>query len=238
MNQTPARILVHGASGRMGRTLLRLIALDPQFQLVAAVSRSGADPGAGLQVQDMGRAPAFDVAIDFSLPEAFDGVLAFCQSRGAAFVSGTTGLSETQRAALGHAASSIPVLWASNFSLGVAVLEDLVRRAATALPGWSVQIQETHHVHKKDAPSGTALTLARAVEVGNGRAPVIEFLRLGEVVGEHRVSLTGPGETLEFSHSAADRDIFALGALHAAALLARRGPGRYQLGELVLGSQA
>lgn len=238
MNPTAIRILVHGASGRMGQALLRLVDLDPRFQLVAAVSRSGGAGDASFRVADIGRVPAFDVAVDFSLPEAFDGLLAFCQSRDAALVSGTTGLSDAQRARIDLAAKSIPVLWASNFSLGVAVLENLVQRAAAALPDWVTQIREIHHVHKKDAPSGTALTLARAVEAGSGVAPDIESIREGEVIGEHLVRLSGPGETLEFSHSAGNRDIFALGALHAASLLAARGPGQYRLGELLLGTNA
>jgi 4-hydroxy-tetrahydrodipicolinate reductase len=130
------------------------------------------------------------------------------------------------------------VLWASNFSLGVAVLEDLVRRATAALPGWQAQIRETHHVHKLDAPSGTALSLARAAQAGSGRTPDIESLRVGEVIGEHLIELRGPGETLELGHKAGNRDIFALGALHAASLLAGRAPGSYRLGELLLGPQA
>ncbi len=238
MSQTPIRVLVHGASGRMGQAVLRLLAQDPRLKLVAALSRSGRAGAASFRLADIGRVPAFDVAIDFSLPEAFDALLAFCQSRDAALVSGTTGLSESQRARMDEVAASIPLLWASNFSLGVAVLEDLVRRAAAALPDWQVQIRETHHVHKKDAPSGTALTLARAVQAGNGAMPGIESLREGEVVGEHSVRLSGAGESLEFSHSAGNRDIFALGALHAASLLALRGPGRYRLGELLLGSES
>lgn len=238
MNQTPVRVLVHGASGRMGQALLRLIADDPRCQLAAAVSRSGADfSGKGLAAKDIGKAPAFDVAIDFSLPEAFDAVLALCQARDAGFVSGTTGLSPEQRASLDRASSSIPVLWASNFSLGVAVLEDLVRRASTALPDWATRIRETHHIHKKDAPSGTALTLAKALQAGNGAAPAIESVREGEVIGEHQVLLAGPGETLVLGHSAGSRDIFALGALHAASLLALRGPGSYRIGELLFGSE-
>ena len=159
MNQNPIRILVHGASGRMGHAVLRLAADDARIVVVSAVSRSGQTLGVvGLPAARLGDAPAFDVAIDFSLPEAFDALLALCLSRGAALVSGTTGLTTEQRVRLDQAALSIPVLWASNFSLGVAVLEDLVRRASEALPAWQVRIQETHHVHKKDAPSGTALT--------------------------------------------------------------------------------
>ena len=112
------------------------------------------------------------------------------------------------------------------------MLEDVVRRAASALAKWELKIVETHHVHKKDAPSGTAITLARAA-ASAGRTAAIESVREGEVVGEHVVRFSGPGETLEFLHRADDRDIFAAGALEAAALLAKRPPGMYRLAELL-----
>src|SRR5690606_41831176 len=102
--------------------------------------------------------PACEVAFDFCLPAAFDPLLALCVGRKAALVSGTTGLAPAQRAALDEAAGSIPVIQASNCSLGVAVLSDLVERAARALPGWDCDIVEAHHAGKVDAPSGTALT--------------------------------------------------------------------------------
>jgi 4-hydroxy-tetrahydrodipicolinate reductase len=233
----PIRLLIHGASGRMGNALLRLAAEDPRFIVVAAVSRSGANiAGAGipaLNAKGLAASPDFDIAIDFSLPEAFDALLSVCVDRGAALVSGTTGLDERQRTLLSVAAQSIPVLWASNFSLGVVVLEELVRRAASALRQWQVDITETHHVHKKDAPSGTALTLARAAQQVRGAAPAIRSLREGEVVGEHVVRFSGPGESVELTHSATDRDIFARGALEAAARLHGRSPGNWALGQLV-----
>jgi 4-hydroxy-tetrahydrodipicolinate reductase len=233
----PLRLLVHGASGRMGAALLRLAAAAPDLEVVAAVSRGGSAGGdvalASTQLDD---APAFDVAIDFSLPGALGPILALCESRARPLVSGTTGLSDAQRAALQAAGARIPVAWASNFSLGVVVLEDLVERAARALPGWELGIVETHHVHKLDAPSGTALTLGRAAARGNGRMPGIESLREGEVVGDHRVELRGGGETLLLAHHAADRDIFAAGALEAARRLAHRPPGLHRLADLVLGA--
>lgn len=164
MNTTPTRLLIHGASGRMGQALLRLAAEDSSLQVVAAVVRKPPiqrviDGIPHFAASELSGTPAFDVAIDFSLPEGFDPVLALCVERGVGLVSGTTGISEVQQAALAAAANKIPLVWATNFSLGVAVLAELVERAAAALPGWDCDIVESHHVHKKDAPSGTALTL-------------------------------------------------------------------------------
>lgn len=236
MFKSPIRLLVHGASGRMGRVLLRLAAADPAVTIVAAVVRT---PGVGafegvphFPASAMVSVPNFDVAIDFSLPEGFDAVLALCLERGVALVSGTTGLSVNQQAALTAAAATIPVLWASNFSLGVAVLHALVERAAHALPGWDCDIVESHHVHKQDAPSGTALTLGQAAEAG-GAAPHFASLRAGDIVGEHLVQFAGPGERIELVHRAGSRDIFARGALQMAKRIAGRAAGTYRIADLL-----
>ena len=239
---SPIRLLVHGASGRMGRALLRLAGEDARFDVVAAVSHSGA-AFEGLSVpifaaSELAHCPSFDVAVDFSLPGGFDALLAECLKRRAALISGTTGLVDRQRADLANAGKQIPALWASNFSIGVVVLEELVRRATTALRQWQIDITETHHVHKKDAPSGTALTLAQAAQQIRGAMPAIRSLREGEVIGEHVVRFSGPGETLELTHNAIDRDIFARGALEAAARLARCPPGQWQLGALIFPASA
>ena len=233
----PIRLLVHGASGRMGRALLRLAAADARFTVVAAVSRSGAAApegaaGANLSSAELANSPDVDVAVDFSLPAALPGLLALCVSRNCALVSGTTGLDPALRASLETAGRAVPVAWASNFSLGVVVLEDLLRRAAGTLP-WPVEISETHHVHKLDAPSGTAITLAAAAASVQGRTPPIQSVREGEVVGTHRIRLCGPGETLELGHVASDRDIFARGALETAARLHGRGAGLWRLRDLL-----
>ncbi len=222
----------------MGRALLRL-APEAGVQVVAAVSRSGAplaeaDGVPVLPAAALEQAPEFDVAVDFSLPEAFGAVLALCRARGAGLVSGTTGLAPEQLLALDAAAAQIPVLWAANFSAGVAVLAALVEQAAAALPDWDADVVEAHHAHKKDAPSGTALLLGAAAQAGRGQAPHYASLRAGDIVGEHTVQFSGPGERLELVHRATHRDIFARGALQAARHLPSLGPGRHHLGQLLL----
>lgn len=221
----------------MGRALLRLCAEGAvDCSVVAAVSRRPAqrvvDGVPWFAASELAGVPAFDVAVDFSLPEAFGPLLALCRQRRAALVSGTTGLSEAQRQAMAEAAGEIPLLWAANFSLGVAVLEELVERAATALAGWDCDIVESHHVHKQDAPSGTALAVGAAAERG-GSTPRYASLRAGDIVGEHLVQFTGTGERVELVHRATNRDVFARGALHAASRLRGRQPGAWRLRDLL-----
>src|SRR5690606_29349347 len=151
------------------------------LDVVAAVSNRPpaqrvVDGIACFAASELSGVPAFDVAVDFSLASGFDPVLALCVQRGVALVSGTTGLQPEQRDALERAAGRIPLLSAANFSLGVAVLEELVERAASALPGWDCDIVEYHHIHKLDAPSGTALALGTCAEQG-GAQPRYASLR-------------------------------------------------------------
>jgi len=230
------RLLIHGAGGRMGRVLLRLAAESADLGVVAAVTRAPrqrvVDGVPFYAAAELAGVPEFDVLVDFSQPEAFDAALALAAGRGCAFVSGTTGLSAAQHGAMDAAAGRIPLLWAANFSLGVAALEELVERAASALQGWDCDIVEAHHVHKKDAPSGTALALGSAAERGGAR-PRYASLRAGDIVGEHTVQFATAGERIELVHRAGNRDIFARGALHAARHLAGRPPGRYRLRDLL-----
>jgi 4-hydroxy-tetrahydrodipicolinate reductase len=230
------RLLIHGANGRMGQALQRLCVEGLGCRVVAAVSRKvGQRVIEGVPqftAAELAGTPEFDVAIDFSLPEGFDRVLALCLERGKALVSGTTGLSEAQRAAISTAGQRIPVLWAANFSLGVAVLNELVERAAKALPGWDCDIVEAHHVHKQDAPSGTALALGEAAGRGGAQARYAS-IRAGDIVGEHCVQFASAGERIELVHRATNRDIFAQGALHAARRLSRLPPGRYGMRDVI-----
>ena len=176
MGMGPIHLAVHGASGRMGQALLRAVHEQPDLRVSAALVR----PGSGLverplrevlgaDVPDLEFSSALDpdapvdVLIDFSGPHAFDAALALAVQRRAAFVSGTTGLGTSQREALERAAAVVPVLWASNFSLGVALLLRFARSAAQALADWDCEIVEMHHRRKLDAPSGTALSLGEAV---------------------------------------------------------------------------
>ncbi len=207
--------------------------------------------GSALRYADvLAETVACDVVVDFSTPDGFDAALAAASARGLAFVSGTTGLADARHAALDEAAARIPVLWASNFSIGAAVLRRLAALAAASLtPEFDVEIIEAHHARKLDAPSGTALTLGEAVAKARGanladvaclarhgilgprRAGSIGFssIRAGDLVGEHTVLFAGPGERLELMHRATDRMIFARGALYAARWLAARAPGRYDI---------
>ena len=236
MNATPIRLLIHGANGRMGQALQRLCDEASGCSVVAAVSRKVGprviDGIPQFAASELPGAPEFDVAIDFSLPEGFDAILGLCVARGKPLVSGTTGLSDAQVAALDAASAHIPLAWASNFSLGVAVLHDLVERAARVLPGWDCDIVEAHHARKLDAPSGTALTLGAAAGEG-GATPHYASIRAGDIVGEHLVQFANAGERIELVHRATSRDIFARGALHVAQRLAARGPGRYRVADLL-----
>lgn len=248
-----SRLLIHGASGRMGQALVGIRHDVADVQCVAAVAGRSAPEIAGVEGFDAARldqVPPFDVCIDFSLPEAFDAVLGLCVERGAALVSGTTGLNAVQQLALDTAARRIPVLWSANFSLGVAVLAHVAAQASRLLPDWDCEIFEAHHRNKQDAPSGTALMLGERVRESrganesllsldrNGLRPSqgigFSVMRAGDIIGEHEVHLVGAGERIELVHRAMDRRLFARGALVAARWLCGRQPGRYTL-EAVLG---
>lgn len=229
---TTIPVTILGASGRMGQAVLRCL---PEFPALARCA---------------GLAEA-RVAVDFTVAEAVAANAAACRAAGVALVCGVTGLDEEGHAALQTAAERVPVLWAPNMSAGVAVLERLVALAAATLGEFDAEVHEVHHTAKRDAPSGTALALGRAVVGARGleaeaatpdrqlRAAGLGYgvLRIGDVVGEHTVVFAGPGERLELAHKATDRAIFARGALRAAAWLAGQPPGRYTLGDVLgLGS--
>lgn len=261
------RILIHGATGRMGRAVIRMAAHDPHIVLAAAVSRdghpllgvdAGEQAGVGLLGLAIGSAQDhyedIDVVVDFTNATGFDQGLALAHSLKAAFVSGSTGLSEEQHANLRAYARHRPSLWAANMSPAVALLQQLVERAAAALPEADIEIVETHHRNKVDAPSGTAWALAgsaakgrgqklsehaqcqRAAQAGPRQSGEIGMavVRGGDVVGEHRVGFYLDGELLELSHRASDRDIFARGALRAARWVLQQAPGLYRMSQVVL----
>ncbi len=220
----------------MGQSLQRLCREDARFAVTAAVSRKVGprvvDGVPQFANSELAGAPEFDVLIDFSMPGGFDAILALCLARGKPLVSGTTGLSPAQQVALEAASTRIPIAWASNFSLGVALLHDLVARAARALPGWDCDIVEAHHTRKQDAPSGTALTLGAAAQE-HGATPHYASIRAGDIIGEHAVQFTAAGERIELVHRAGNRDIFARGALHVARSLHERAPGSYRVADLL-----
>ncbi|WP_336022156.1 4-hydroxy-tetrahydrodipicolinate reductase [Halobellus salinisoli] len=261
-------VAITGASGRMGGELLTAAADNHDVGFVLAASRtpeavpSGDAPNAPDAVvadDDLGAAFAehdVDVLVDFTVPEASVEYLRAAADNGVAVVVGTTGYDEAGEAALDAVASEVPFLRASNFSRGVAALRRAVREAVAALPGYDIEVTETHHNGKRDAPSGTALTILDDIDEARGASESreddaervhgrvgeqpregdeigVHARRAGDVTGEHEVLLAGNDEVLELTHRAGSRGIFAAGALDAATWLAGRDAGRYDFDEVL-----
>ena len=175
-------------------------------------------------------AGAVDALLDFSSSDGASRAAEVAEALGCALLVGTTGLTDGALAAIDRAARRVPAMVAPNTSLGVAVARRLAAEAARLLPGFDVDIVETHHVRKLDAPSGTACSLAEAVARGRGEAldPArIHSVRAGDVVGDHEVAFSGPGERISVVHRATSRDLFALGAIRMARWLAAQPAGRH-----------
>ena len=237
------KLLLTGAGGQTGSRVLALAKADDGFTVAG---RIGDEP-----TPDASRA---DVVIDFSVPEATARVARACADAGVPLVTGTTGLDADQQAAVAEAARSVAVVQSGNFSTGVTVLSALVERAASLLgDDFDIEIGETHHRRKKDAPSGTALLLGEAaarargttlassaVYAREGRAEArrpaeIGFAvrRGGGVFGEHEVAFMAEEETVTLGHQALSRDVFARGALRAAAWVRAQPPGLYAMRDVL-----
>lgn len=262
------RIAILGATGRMGRALLELVAASDDLSLSGAAAEPGhpalgTDPGPGLGLPAFGlrigddpaaAVAGAEVAVDFSVAAATAAHAAACAAQGVALVIGTTGLGETEQAALAAAAERVPVVYGRNMSIGVNLLSELVRLAARTLDtDYDIEIYEAHHRHKVDAPSGTALQLGEAAVAGRGGrldelavyqrhghtgprpAGTIGFAvaRAGGIVGDHRVTFGGDEELLELGHRALDRRVFARGALRAARWVVGQPPGLYGMREVL-----
>ena len=209
----------------MGKTVRDLAESDPEIKIAAQC-----DLGDPIEAAMKN----CDVAIDFSHADAADEICRTALQHGKPLVIGTTGHSQQQRKTIEQTTHSVPIVLASNFSVGVNVLFWLTRKAAEFLgPDFDPEIVETHHKMKKDAPSGTAKTLAEILKtVRNSEIPV-QSVREGEVVGEHTVIFTGPAERLELTHRAASRDIFARGALRAAQWIVDKSAGLYSMQDVL-----
>ena len=230
--------------GRMGQVLERLCR-ESEINVVGIVG-----------INHMGRLseiPAIktaECALDFSYPGNLLSLLQDAEMLRLPLVIGTTGLSEVQCAAIRKTAETLPIVWADNFSMGVTVLLRLARQAADALSDYDIELVETHHRMKEDAPSGTAKAILRAVDPKKkhpllfgregrpgprGREIGIHALRGGTVAGEHRLQFFGPLEELELRHRADSREVFARGALRAAEFVVKAAPGLYTMEEVLFG---
>ncbi|MDJ1121355.1 4-hydroxy-tetrahydrodipicolinate reductase [Olsenella sp. YH-ols2217] len=241
-------VIINGAAGRMGHVLAGLEGFAGS-RVVAKVDRAYERSTNALQFSSLADVPADGVVLDFSNHTGTEQLLATCVERGLPVVIATTGHTPEERALVEQAARSVPMFFAPNMSLGVALLMDLARTVAAALPDAQIEIVEAHHDQKLDVPSGTALGIARAIQevrpnatlnVGrheNGKRTNDEIgihsLRIGTVVGVHEVLVSTGAETITLKHEAHDRALFAQGALRAAAFLAGQGPGLYGMRDLI-----
>jgi len=259
------KLMIVGAAGRMGKKLLALAADSDNFEIIAAVDKEehpelGKDSGllAGCEATGVFLSSEYpsgaDVTIDFSQPDALDLTIDYCIKNKCPLVIGTTGLSEDQKQKITNASKTIPTVYATNMSVGINVLFNLVGKVAGMLgDDYDIEIIEQHHRFKKDAPSGTALTLAEHIcKATNKRFPDclvhgrhgsntlrekgtigMHAVRSGDITGIHLVAFTTLGEKIELKHTAHSRDTFACGALRAADWLIGKKPGLYSIADVL-----
>ncbi len=259
------KLAVIGAAGRMGRRIIALALENSEFDIVAAIEKPGhpdigkdaglAAAAAQLNIKiDSKWPPAADVAIDFSQPQAAEATIDYCLKNKVALVLGTTGLNAEQQEKLKDASKKIPLLYATNMSIGMNVLFSVVGKVASLLGNdYDTEIIEQHHRFKKDAPSGSALTLAEnickatgkkfpdcLVNGRNGKEAArekgtigIHAVRAGDIVGVHSVLFSTLGETITLNHNAHNRDGFARGALRAAKWLIGKKPSLYSMADVL-----
>ena len=257
----PIKIAISGAAGRMGQELLSCLSDYPELTLHSAVvepedTKCGQEVlgGYGLRYQSQLDDDAADVIIDFSSTSNALANLQYCQRHACALVLGTTGFSASEQDAVVTSSKQVAIFQASNMSMGVSLLAKLVEQSSAALGvSADIEIVESHHRHKVDSPSGTALSLGRAAAAGLGRelddrdiyqrvgnvgarprgAIGFATIRGGDVVGEHSVHFLLAGESIKLTHTATNRALFACGALRAAAFVAHKPAGLYGMNDLL-----
>lgn len=247
------KIILNGCNGKMGQVITRLASEDESLEIVAGFdiikTKENNYPVFTSPDEFEGEA---DVVIDFSHPDSLENILAFCRKRRLPIIVCTTGLSNSQKNMMEAASKEIPVFFSANMSLGINLLIDLAKKA-TALLGdsFDIEIIEKHHNQKIDAPSGTALAIADAIaDDMTGEAEYvydrhisrkkrkkseigIHAVRGGTIVGEHTVLFAGNDEVIEIKHSAASKEIFAVGALKAAKFMKGKSAGMYSMKDLI-----
>ncbi len=245
-------IILVGCNGKMGQVICRLAENDPEARIVCGVDISGEKKNDFPVYTEFNSEIKGDAIIDFSHPSALTGTLEFAKSKRIPAVVATTGFSDAQKAELAQAAKEAPVFFSANMSLGINLLIQLAQRATQLLEdSFDIEIIEKHHNQKIDAPSGTALAIADAInEVSKAdneyiydrhdvrkkrskREIGIHAVRGGTIVGEHSVIFAGQDEIVEITHRATSKEIFAVGAIKAAKFMAGKGPGLYNMRDLV-----
>ena len=247
------KVILTGAAGRMGKAIMALAENDPKVSVIAAVDvapiQSGVPcySGIGEVPTDIGA----DVIIDFSHHTAVEGILLYAKASGCAAIICTTGHTDEELALIEQASKDVAVFRSGNMSLGINLLMSLVKKASAALVGYDIEIIEKHHNQKLDAPSGTAIMLADAAKEGVDYSAQLVYdrhsvrkkrenteigmhsVRGGTIVGEHEVIFAGHDEIVTLSHSARSREVFARGALSAAAYMKGKCAGMYSMTDVI-----
>lgn len=237
------KILLFGY-GKMGHMIEDCVSRQPGMNVVLTVDGDEFEA-----LQNLGKVA--DVAIDFTSPLTLPAIAEYIERTKTPLLSGTTGYSEADYKTLEKLGNTVPVLYSANYSLGIAVLTRALSIVSDSLAGFDIELVETHHNQKADAPSGTANKLLDAIDPSKKRLRIhgregldakrkpgeigVHAIRGGSVAGEHSVMFFGPDETVEFTHKAASRKIFAEGAVSAAKLLSGKAPGYYTFDELMFG---
>lgn len=247
------KIAITGANGKMGGVIARLVDSRDDCEVIAGVDLNDAPNGKFPIVKYPAELPEKpDVIIDFSHPAALDNLLSYCVINHVPLVAATTGYNDEQIAKIKKTSEQMPIFFTFNFSLGINLLVELAKRAVNILGGqYDIEIVEKHHNQKKDAPSGTAIMLAEALngELDNKMKYVYDrhsvrkpreaneigmhSIRGGTIVGEHDVIFAGHDEVITLSHSAGSKEVFANGALNAAIFLAGKESGLYDMSDLL-----
>lgn len=247
------KVILTGAAGRMGKAIMSLSEADENVSVIAAVDVSPIQCGVPCY-NGIGEVPTdlgADVIVDFSHHTAVRGILDYAKKSGCAAVICTTGHTEEELKLISEASAEVAVFRSGNMSLGINLLMALVKKAAAALEGFDIEIIEKHHNQKLDAPSGTAIMLADAAKEGVDYSAELVYdrhsvrakrsateigmhsVRGGTIVGEHEVIFAGHDEIVTLSHSARSREVFARGALSAAAFMKGKAPGFYSMSDVI-----
>ena len=229
------KLVIAGASGRMGRRIFELASHDREFELSLALEKKGTPMiGKDLGKLKISSSPdgvfLIDVLVDFTTPEATESNLDYVAKYKKALVLGTTGLNDSQLKKVEDVSKIVPIVFSPNMSVGVNVLFAILPEIAKRLgPDYNIEIIEAHHKAKKDAPSGTAKKFGQILAEATKKEMPIHSIRLGDIVGDHTVIFCGNSERIEIKHQAHSRDLFAVGALKAAKWVFGKPAGLYSM---------
>ena len=234
------RIGVSGIAGKMGKRIADLVIKDKDLELACGIEREDSpligneDYGVAIVSDPERVCKGIDCLIEFTLPEPTLKHVEVCRKNGIAVVIGTTGLDASGEAKIAEAAKTIPIVFSPNMAVGVNLLFNIVKEAARVLgKDFDIKVDETHHVHKKDSPSGTAKMIAKVIKEASGKEAPVEAFREGEVVGNHGILFDGEFEQLEIRHDAKSRDVFVAGSLEAAKFIVGKKPGLYTMADVL-----